>query len=182
MHKVQAQGFCTAKLVTREQTQHRVAQPRALGHTQGGAARGHDAAFDFKLREAAVVCRNDDISGEHQLDAQRIGDALHRHHHGFDTPAVTRHAQIQRIDQAQRYCFLTTAHHRRDGGQVEPCCKVIARRMQHTYPQGSVVIQPAVGLTQFLEHFGREAVAFGRAIDANQQQFALHRAVNAALG
>ena len=162
--------------------QHRVAQPGAFGHAQGGPAGGHDAAFHLELRKTAVVCGHNDIGGQHQLNAQGVGDALHGYHHGFGAAPITRRGQIGGLDQTQRNGFFTSAHHRRERRQIEPRREVRTCRMQHAHPQGRVFIESGVGLRQFAEHFGRKAVAFGRAIDTNQQQVALHHHLDATRG
>ena len=57
-----------------------------------------------------------------------------------------------------------------------------AKGVQHAHSQGRVGVKAGVGLAQLTEHLGREAVVFGRAVDADQQQRALHFAVDAAFG
>ena len=92
LHKVQPQSLGAAEFIAGEQVQHGIAQARAFGHAQGGAAGGHDAAFHFELREAAIVRSHHHIGGQHEFNAQGVGDALHSHHHRFDAAAVPSHA------------------------------------------------------------------------------------------
>ena len=120
--------------------QQGIAHAGALGHAQCSAASGHDAALHFQLRETAIVRSHHNVSRQHQLNTQGVGDALHCHHHGFGAATIAFHAQIERVDQAQRYRFFAALHERCNGGQIETRSEVIAQGMQHTHTQRGIVV------------------------------------------
>ena len=101
-------------------------------------------------------------------------------HHRLGAPAVAGHGEIKRIDQPQWHRLDPGTHQRRDGGQIQPCGEVIACGVQNAHAQRRVIVQPRVGLAQFPEHLGCEAVALIGPVDADLQNAALHRAINAA--
>ena len=162
--------------------QHGVAHACAFGHAQGGTACGHDPALDFELGKTTVVRGHDDVGGQHQLDAQGVGDALDGHHQGLLTPAKPLGAQVDWIDIAQGRCMLAALHQTREAGQVQTRREMLARRAQDAHAQVGRVVQQAVGLGQLGEHGRGETIALGRAVDGDLQHRALHQVVNAPFG
>jgi hypothetical protein len=182
LHKVQPQRLGAAELVSRQQVQQSVAQAGALGHAQGRAARGHDAALDLKLREPAVVGRDDDVGRQHQFDAEGIGDALDGHDHRLGAAAVAIHAQIHRIHQSQRDRLLAALHQRCDGGQVEPGREMVAQGVQNAHPQCRIVVEPGIASPSSRYILGVKPLRLARAVDTDQQHGVSDFAVDAAFG
>ena len=115
--------------------QHGIADTGALGHAQGGTARGHDAALHFHLRKAAVVGRDHDVGAQHQLDADGEADALDGGHHGLGAAAVAGQPVVMGLDQARRNDFLARAQEFGHHGQVQPGREMAAEGVQQAYAQ-----------------------------------------------
>src|ERR1700739_2519250 len=75
---------------------HGIAPAGARRVTEMRAAERGDAALGLHLAEAAIVGRDDDVAGEHQLDADREDDALY----GLYDRLSARVGKPKRIDIA----------------------------------------------------------------------------------
>jgi len=139
-------------------------------------------ALDLELGKTAVVSRHHHVGGQHQLQPQGEGDALHRHHHGLGAAAQSGVAQVQRVYPAIGAHALAALHGLGHAGQIQTSGEVLAQRMQHTHAQAGFVFQPGVSGTEFAQHHRGEAIALGHAVDADAQNGTAYLAHDATLG
>ncbi len=179
LHEAEAQGLGGTEFVAGEQVALCVAPAGALDETHRRAAGRNHAALDLDLREAAVVSRDDDVLREHQFDAERETDALHRAHHRL---RAHRLAQAERIDAVGRNHRLPAPHHFCEEIELKAGGEIGAVREHHADPGVGVALERAECVGQRPVHRGGEAVQLLRSVDADEREGVAPLECDAAFG
>ena len=59
---------------------------------------------------------------------------------------------------------------------------MIAKSVQHTHAQRRLIVQPGIGPTEFIHHFGRESISFCGSVDTDQKHGTANLADDTAIG
>jgi hypothetical protein len=171
-------GLGGVELVGCQQVVHGVAPPAPLHEADRGAAGGVDAPQRFVLSESGVLGGDDDVAGQHHLDAQRVGVALH----GGDDRLGASAAESGRVDPVGGAAPFTRAHAVVPLGQVEAGGEVGTVGEEHAAPQVVVLVEAGEGLAGLAPHVGGETVQLGGPVDADEQEALTDLGGDAALG
>ena len=168
LHEADPARLFRAELVAGEQVVHRVAPPAALDEADRGAARGVDAALRLELREAAVVGGDDDVAGQHHLDARGVGDPVHR----GDDRLAARARERHRVDAVAALAFAPPAavlHPLGPLREVEPRGEMLAVAEQHAHPELGILVEARVGEAELAHHLRRQAVVLLAPVEPHQE-------------
>ena len=158
-------GLGGVELVGGQQVVHGVAPAAPLHEPHCGPTGSVDASQRLMLAEPAVVGRDHDVAGQHQLDTQGVRVALDRADHRLGT----HRAQCSRIGAGPVAAAPVTSLHA--GGElreIQPGGEVVAVGEQHAAPQVVVAVEAGVGVDQHVHHLRGEAVEFGGPVDPDQ--------------
>ena len=137
-----------------------------------------DPPEGLELGEAAVVGRHHDVAGQHQLDAEGVGDALHGGHDRLGAASPQGH----RVDPFALGGAQPILHSVAEPGQVQPGCEVRTVAEQHTAPEVVVLMEPFEGGHKLAGHLRRVTVHLGGPIQAHQEDPTADLGRDAAVG
>ena len=167
LHEADLQRARRAEFVGPQQVVHRVAPARAFDITHVRAAEDGETALRFHLAEAAIVGGDDDVGGEHHLDADRERDALHRHDDRF---AATARATRRRRRGVRRGVAALRRERRSEPRQIEPGRGVRTCERQRRRPRGPGLRRAAVMASDSASNIsGVKPFILPRSIDGDRE-------------
>ncbi len=153
-------GLGRAEFVHQQQVVHRIAPAHARQETEVPPGERRKPALRLHLAETGIVRSDDDVAGQHHLDADGVGDALDSRDDGL--PAHLRKLEHVHVALGRLGRLRARTEELR---HIESRGEVPAFGTEHAHPQVGIPVEQRERLRHLLGHFRDERVPARDVID-----------------